>query len=254
MRRHRAVSTLAAIAAALTLAVPAAAIDLDDPNLFGPGEGWPTPIEIEYGDSGPWVIRMQQGLADAGFRPGPIDGRYGPATRGAVYAFQKVHGLERDAGFDEADWALLDVEVTIEEVADEPDRVEVDLDKQVLYLVLDNSVDAIVPISSGNGDYYPGRGGRPTLARTPEGTYRFYRHVSGWRISYLGGLYNPFYFRGGYAIHGSSSVPPQPASHGCVRVEIHDMDFLMTQISIGMPVHVYGNSVDRTDLLGDIEA
>ena len=252
--RRRLTTVLMTVAATLVAAAPVAAVDLDDPNLFGPGEGWPTPVEISYGDSGPWVIRLQERLADAGFRPGPVDGRYGPATRGAVYAFQKVHGLERDAVFRESDWDLLDQAVEIGAVEDEPDRVEVDLDRQVLFLVLDNHVEAVLPISSGNGEYYRGRAGTPVRARTPEGTYSFYRQVPGWRISYLGGLYNPYYFRGGYAIHGSSSVPPWPASHGCVRVELHDMDWLAPRLRLGMPVHVYGIDVERADLLGDIEA
>jgi len=227
----------------------ALALDLDDPNLFGPGEAWPTPAAIDYGDSGPWVGRLQQELTDAGFRPGRIDGHYGPATRGAVYAFQKVHALDRDAIFRAIDWDLLAEPVALDPVDSEPDRVEVDLGKQVLYLIVDNSVEAVLPVSSGSGASYRGRGGATFRATTPEGSYSFYRHVNGWRISYLGGLYDPFYFRGGYAIHGSSSVPPFPASHGCVRVEIQDMDWLSAHLRLGMPVHVYGNTVTRADVV-----
>jgi lipoprotein-anchoring transpeptidase ErfK/SrfK len=174
---------------------------------------------------------------------------FGQATLGAVYAFQKVHELERDGVFRTEHWELLGVGVEVPETTESPNRVEVDLDRQVLLLVKDSQVEVVLPISSGNGEVYRGRGGSPVRARTPEGSYSFYRKVSGWRISYLGGLYNPFYFRGGYAIHGSSSVPPYPASHGCVRVEIHDMDYLKTQLSVGMPVYVYGINVARADLL-----
>lgn len=238
-------------AAMMALPSPAlGAIDLDDPNLFGPGEGWDRPVDLEPGDAGPWVIRLQERLTDAGFRPGPIDGVYGKATLGAVYAFQKVNDLERDGIFGAEDWEALDAARTIElPPSDEnPDRVEVDLERQVLYLVFDNRVETVLPISSGNGEYYRGRGGSWVRARTPEGSFRFTRRIDGWRISYLGALYRPFYFRGGYAIHGSSSVPPHPASHGCVRVENHDMDFLVTQLAIGMPIHVYGDQVARSDL------
>ncbi|MEX1005392.1 MAG: L,D-transpeptidase family protein [Acidimicrobiia bacterium] len=230
--------------------VAGAAIDLDDPDLFGPGEGWDRPSDLAPGDAGPWVIRLQERLTDAGYRPGPIDGVFGKATLGAVYAFQKVNDLDRDGVFGDPDWEALDTAPPVElpESEDQPDRVEVDLDRQVLYLVLDNDVQTVVPISSGNGELYRGRGGSLVRARTPEGSYHFNRHIDGWRISYLGGLYRPFYFRGGYAIHGSGSVPPHPASHGCVRVEIHDMDYLATQVRIGMPIHVYGLNVDRSDL------
>jgi lipoprotein-anchoring transpeptidase ErfK/SrfK len=52
-------------------------------------------------------------------------------------------------------------------------------------------------------------------------------------------MYSPWYFYGGYAIHGSSSVPPYPASHGCVRVTTWDADFLSHHLEIGIPVHVW---------------
>lgn len=244
------VTLIAALIATFALPGSATAIDLDDPNLFGPGEGWDRPSDLEPGDAGPWVMRLQERLEDAGFRPGPIDGVFGRATLGAVYAFQKVNDLERDGIFEDNDWETLTAARPIElSTSDsQPDRVEIDLDRQVLYLVLDNRVETVLPISSGNGELYRGRGGSLVRARTPEGSYRFNRHIDGWRISYLGGLYRPFYFRGGYAIHGSGSVPPFPASHGCVRVEIHDMDYLATQLEIGMPIHIYGLNVQRGDL------
>lgn len=243
----------------IALVLPAtagAAVDLDDPNLFGPGEGWGRPLDLERGDAGPWVMRLQERLEAAGYRPGPIDGVFGKATLGAVYAFQKINDLERDGVFEEDDWDALGRQAPVELPIspEEPDRVEVDLDRQVLYLVADNEVQTVLPISSGNGELYRGRGGSLVRARTPEGSYRFTRHIDGWRISYLGGLYRPFYFRGGYAIHGSGSVPPYPASHGCVRVEIADMDYLVTQLEIGMPIHVYGIDVDRSDLFDPAEA
>ncbi len=231
--------------------VPAAAmgIDIDDPNVFGPGEAWEVPAAITPGASGPWVERLQQRLVEAGFRPGANDGSFGQASLGAVYAFQKVHDLERDGIFREEHWPLLDGVVELPIQAGAPDRVEVDLAKQVLFLVKDDTVTAMLPISSGNGDTYRGSRGTPVRARTPEGDYSFYKQVDGWRISYLGGLYRPYYFRGGYAIHGSLSVPPYPASHGCVRVELHDMDFLATELELGMPVFVYGQQLAREDLL-----
>ncbi|HSJ28233.1 MAG TPA: L,D-transpeptidase family protein [Acidimicrobiia bacterium] len=246
-------STAICVLVAGMLAVPATglAIDLDNPDLFGPGEGWDRPGSLAEGDSGPWVIRLQERLIEAGFRPGDVDGVFDAVTLGAVYAFQKVHGLERDGIFDAEDWAALEagLQIHLPPSEEHPDRVEVDLDRQVLFLVFDNEVESILPISSGNGEVYRGRAGRFVRANTPEGSYVFGRRIDGWRISYLGGLYRPFYFLGGYAIHGSYNVPPYPDSHGCVRVELHDMDYLVTRLQIGMPVHLYGIDVDRGDLL-----
>jgi len=243
-------STLIVVCFAAGWSVPASAydIDLDDPNLFGPGEGWEVPAAIEPGDTGPWIERLQQRLKKAGFRPGSPDGRYGEATLGAVYAFQKLHGLERNGVFRTEHWDLLGAEVGLPVQEEAPNRVEIDLAKQVLYLIKDHQVEAVLPVSSGNGGTYRNARGNAVRARTPEGDYSFYKRVEGWRISYLGGLYRPFYFRGGYAIHGSNSVPPYPASHGCVRVELHDMDYLTTELELGMPVFVYGQRMTRDDL------
>lgn len=244
---------LAVLAVIFTVSslVPAVAleVDIDDPDLFGPGEGWERPAAIDPGDSGPWVKRLQEKLEEAGFRPGDHDGRFGQATLGAVYAFQKVHDLDRDGVFRTEHWALLGLAIELPILADAPDRVEVDLAKQVLFLVKDQRVKAVLPISSGSGGTYRNASGTPVRARTPEGDYAFYKRVDGWRISYLGGLYRPYYFRGGYAIHGSTSVPPFPASHGCVRVELADMDYLTTELELGMPVYVYGQAISRDDLL-----
>lgn len=42
------------------------------------------------------VRALQRRLADLGFTPGPIDGRYGPLTEGAVIRFQATNGLVPD--------------------------------------------------------------------------------------------------------------------------------------------------------------
>ena len=46
--------------------------------------------------TGPDVLAVQRRLAALGFDPGPLDGRYGPATERAVRAFQASAGLAKD--------------------------------------------------------------------------------------------------------------------------------------------------------------
>lgn len=186
-------------------------------------------------DTGGLVIHLQRQLAGLGLYRGEIDGEYGAATAQAVMAFHKHLGLERTFEWTRRDWRYLRHFERPQPLAE--DQIVVDLDRQLLYLHRAGSV-AIIPISSGNGELYRGRGGRLVRAATPEGTFQLYRHIDGVRRSYLGSLWRPWYFRGGYAIHGSSSVPAYPASHGCVRVPNWEADWLSGQLSLGMKITV----------------
>ncbi len=223
------------------------AVVLAAASLFAPGDGPPdertasptTVPALELGAEGPHVVRLQLRLATAGFRPGEADGRFGGATYQAVLAFQKHHDLERDGVFRPGDWWRLSERPTVR-ARSEADRIEIDLERQVLYFVANNRVEFVLPVSSGNGATFTNYAGNQVRARTPEGRFEFYFQRPYHHVSYLGAMYKPYYFRGGYAIHGSPSVPPWPASHGCVRVTNSDMDFLRTRIELGMAVYVYG--------------
>jgi len=199
------------------------------------------PIELQAGEAGQAVERLQQAMTDAGFFRDEIDGVFGERTATAVVAVHKALDQLRTATWSVGDWAALAAYrgPSLPEREGQPDRVEVDLTRQLLYRVEDGAVVDIIPISSGNGEPYANATGRMVRARTPRGSFTFYKHYQGWRISYLGGLYRPWYFSGGYAIHGSGSVPPYPASHGCVRVPNWEADFLAGELWIGLPIHVW---------------
>ena len=51
---------------------------------------------LREGSAGSEVAKLQAQLQELGFNPGPIDGRFGPATEAAVLAFQKSAGLLAD--------------------------------------------------------------------------------------------------------------------------------------------------------------
>jgi peptidoglycan hydrolase-like protein with peptidoglycan-binding domain len=241
MRKH----LTAILVFGLVLAAPAAGAT----GVPGEAINNPLPPDLLPGSVGPTVADLQGRLLDAGFFPGRTDGVYGRQTVGAVLAFQKLYDLERTGIFRQDDWHLLGREITGPGPGPEPDRIEVDLRRQVLYLIEAESVAGVFPISSANGESYRNARGRLIRAVTPEGRFEFRRSRQGWWESYLGFLYSPFYFYGGYALHGSNSVPAFPASHGCVRVEIEDMDFLKTRIELGMPIYLYGHSVSRDELI-----
>lgn len=198
--------------------------------------------DLAFGDRGPSVALLNRRLAEAGFNP-DVGSTFGKKTRHAVYAFQKHYELATTGIFTPLMWDLLDEPITLPRRA-QADRVEVDLAKQVLYLVEDQQVVLVIAISSGSGGRYTGSNGRKQTATTPEGVFQFERRVRGIRRARLGILYDPFYFKGGIAVHGSLSVPNYPASHGCIRVTMWDMELLKKRLAIGQAIYVYG---DRTD-------
>ena len=105
-------------------------------------------------------------------------------------------------------------------------HIEIDKTRQVLSSFANGEVALVSPVSTaGIPGYY-----------TPDGRFAIYRKVIGYDPSPLGVLLDPMYFVGGYAIHGNPSVPPYPASHGCIRVP----NFVITGCSRTEP---YGETV-----------
>jgi lipoprotein-anchoring transpeptidase ErfK/SrfK len=119
------------------------------------------------------------------------------------------------------------------------DRIEIDLPRQVLFLYQGDALVKILPVSTGSGKRYCDEGDCG-VAATPAGAYHIAYKVSGWEKSHLGRMYNPMYFDPGrgLAIHGFPSVPPEPASHGCVRIPMAAADWLPKQAPNGMLVYV----------------
>jgi L,D-transpeptidase catalytic domain len=48
-----------------------------------------------------------------------------------------------------------------------------------------------------------------------------------------GNMYRPLYFDNGQAIHGANTVPPSPASKGCVRLRVESQDALVNWLGLG---------------------
>jgi peptidoglycan hydrolase-like protein with peptidoglycan-binding domain len=185
---------------------------------------------LRLGDEGPAVLALQERLDALGFWLGEPDGVFGDLTQHAVTAFQKANGLDRDG------IAGPQTRRTLRS-ADRPAArseagrvVEVDLERQLLLVVVDGEAEHVFDASTGE---VPGT--------TPAGEYEVFRQVDGYDTGPLGTLYRPKYFNGGVAVHGYPSVPPYPASHGCVRVVNPAMDWLWSsgELAIGQPVWVY---------------
>lgn len=194
---------------------------------------------LRSGASGSAVLALERALAGQKADVGRIDGVFDNDLRHALVAFQKSQDLSRTGVYDAATRARLTSPRPVRLRYPSAGRaVEVDLVRQVLYLSTGGALQRIVDVSSGNGALYT-VDGITSRAITPTGRFQVTRKIDGVRISRLGELYRPAYFVGGYAIHGSPSVPPYPASHGCIRVTNRAQDRLWPLLTVGTPVSVY---------------
>jgi lipoprotein-anchoring transpeptidase ErfK/SrfK len=209
-----------------------------------PVTGLPTPTPSPRPAPPSYDVKAVQRQLAGVFYAGPIDGKPGGGFASAVAAFQKVNGLYGDGVVGKKTLAALKKPAALPKLRDHAagTRVEVDLTKQVLYLVKDDRIMRILPVSSGSGDHYRTKSGHRATALTPVGHYVIQRRIRGVRVADLGTLYDPEYFYKGWAIHGSNSVPGYPASHGCIRVSRTNGTWLLGQIGVGTHVYVYGGT------------
>ncbi|HEV2760577.1 MAG TPA: L,D-transpeptidase family protein [Acidimicrobiales bacterium] len=178
----------------------------------------------------PSVNDVEHKLASLTYDVGPLDGKADAQTSSAVLAFQKVHGMDRTGELTDA----LATQIMTSSgfpapmvPNGEPNRVEVSLARQVLFLYEGGNLTKILAVATGT-----------SATPTPTGTFRFNRFDPGWHTSRLGRLYNAEYFVGGYAIHGSLSVPATPASHGCIRISMYSAEWFPSHVHRGMQVVV----------------
>jgi peptidoglycan hydrolase-like protein with peptidoglycan-binding domain len=203
---------------------------------------------LGVGSRGPEVQMYELRLKQLHFDPGPVDGYFDQKTRYAVEAVEKMFGGARDGRIGEGvRFALATFHWPKPAIPKgEPDRVEIDLDKQVLTVYRNNQIVLITTTSTGSGRRFCGGDDGCQYAVTPPGRFTFDWHYNGWRNGSLGHLYNPYYFNGGIAVHGYTSVPTYPASHGCARIPMHIADYFPTLVFKGMPVYVVGTEAPRT--------
>jgi peptidoglycan hydrolase-like protein with peptidoglycan-binding domain len=194
------------------------------------------PASLALGASGSPVRLLQARLDALGYWV-PVDGNFGALTTQALYALQKSAGIPRTGNYDGPTQRALAAGVLPTPRSTEGYVAEIDKTRQVLMLVSNGRVVKVFNTSTGNERPY----GAGNIAHTPEGAFTIYRQINGTRVSDLGTLFRPKYFTGGYAIHGSPSIPPYPASHGCARVSNGAINFLWDSgmLPLGTPLLVY---------------
>jgi lipoprotein-anchoring transpeptidase ErfK/SrfK len=129
---------------------------------------------------------------------------------------------------------------------------------QVMFYVQNGRYVKVLPVSTGIQGH-----------RTPNGSFLLGNTNRGWSCSNLyegscrtqtsgrfasvkqttgkfagksnyGNMYNKRFFKsGGYFIHGSTSVPTSPASHGCIRVTVAASDWMYDNVGNNGAVRLY---------------
>ena len=185
------------------------------------------------------VLEAELRLTELGYWAGGADGVLDSLSRHALVAFQKVEGRERTGRLTAEELQALREAGRPQPLEGGPPHVEVDIRRQVLFVVDgEGAVVKVLPVSTGNEGSYLDQG-KWQRAHTPRGRFTVERKIDGWRLSTLGLLYYPCYFSGGVAIHGSPSVPAYPASHGCVRIPMFAAKEFSQMVPVGTPVIIH---------------
>ncbi|HEX3686602.1 MAG TPA: L,D-transpeptidase family protein [Gaiellaceae bacterium] len=175
------------------------------------------------GSAGASAFELDRRLHDLHYALGRVDGYYGQDDIDAVFAFQKLHGLPRTGRVDTRFWIELQ-RANVPRARYPGTHVEVSKGRQVLFLVRDGKVALIVQVSTG------------ATGNTPLGHWRVYSKVPGFNAKEM---YFSSFFVGGFAIHGYHSVPPYPASHGCVRIPLWVAPRIYSLVGYGTNVYIY---------------
>jgi lipoprotein-anchoring transpeptidase ErfK/SrfK len=200
-----------------------------DVSLVGPGM------------TGAGVTDLQNRLEGLGFWTGGVTGSYGPLTQQAVWAFQKANGIGRTGVVDPTTRVAFRTARRVVPRSTSGYVIEVDKARQIVIIARDGRAQYVLNTSTGTERPYTFEG-RQYLADTPPGHWHVFSAVDGYKTGPLGTLYRPRYFHpDGIAFHGYTSVPPTPASHGCVRLSNAAINWVWDNnvIPIGTEVWVY---------------
>ena len=153
-----------------------------------------------------------------------VDNVYDDATADAVLAFQNVHGLPRTGSVDNRFWKTLRTSGPPLAHIRSGNHVEVEKTRQVLFEVRQGKVVSVSHVSTG------------ATGNTPLGRWHVYAKDFGFNAS---GMYDSLFFLRGFAIHGYSSVPVYPASHGCVRTPLWFAGGFYSRWGVGTSIYVF---------------
>ena len=197
-------------------------------------------VTLGPGAQGPAVLALQQRLSALGYWVGTPSGSFGDATEQAVYAVQKAAGIPANGIVGPTTESALASGVLPKPRSTSGYVIEVNLASDLVMFVDNGQVQHVLNTSTGGGYTYTDDG-VTSVAITPSGHFQTYRQVDGLVVDSLGALWRPKFFDAGFAIHGDSSVPSHPVSHGCVRVSNEAIDWIWANNldPVGTSVWVY---------------
>ncbi len=184
---------------------------------------------LEVGSKGTLVSFLESRLTALHYPCGPVDGVYDYRTRDGVMAFQKVEQLERTGRVNEQVWGILATATDPQpRRSGKGTRCEVDIARQVLFMITDNKVTKVVHVSTGKNG-------------TRTGHFRIQEKYKGWIdcITVNDYMYYPSYIVGKIAVHGYPSVPAYPASHGCVRTPVWITEEVFRELRTGTVIDIF---------------
>ncbi len=206
------------------------------------------------------VADAQRIMTELGIPAGPADGKWGPQTARGLCAFRSIAGLGGGrGGITQVDMQKLvtyDSYTTLRQIK-APKRNNVgtylvaDKTCQTMTYVENEAYIKVMPISTGK----PGKdtpSGVFTLGSTqkgwscsslypdcaPQTTGRFAKKKNNVPVPVKGNMYNKRQVisskgqpkTSAIYVHGSTSVPTSPASHGCIRVTVSDSDWMYDNV------------------------
>ena len=184
---------------------------------------------LRVGSSGLIVEGLLTRLSQLKIRVPAIDRYFGVKDKDAVMAFQKAYRLTRDYVINYADWRKLEFAKVVKPRYASPSvHIEVDKTRQILMVVKDGKVAGLIAVSTG------------ATGNTPEGAFAIKSKIP-MSVSLFGTDLMPYTmgFLGEFAIHGYWSVPPYPASHGCVREPVWVCRWVYDRSFLGERVYIY---------------
>ena len=212
----------------------------------------------------PTIKESQTIMKKFGLPVGTIDGMWGPQTARGLCAFRQIASLPWSrATLNQTDLAWLRAynlkysslgQITQTNREGKSTYMLANETCQTMTYVKANRIVRVMPISTGTAGH-----------ATPNGLYTMGSTRPGWSCSTLypescgyhtegmnakyntkgvlysryGNMYNKRSVNGNILVHGSTSVPTYPASHGCIRVTVADSDWMWRYVD-PMPIMIRG--------------